>query len=203
MLLKFFGLFGPAAFSLAASTLPRLPINPNNDSIVHSLSLPGFQFRRVEPLVPTSSKKKIQNHLRLRRISTGRPQRSAVALLGQIQRDNGGGSYENVTAVNHYAVEYSVDAIFNGIPMTIVVDSGSADTCMSFLAAYLDILGMAYTLKGIRGSNFTCRNIQNQTISEDACGIGSFFSGNFTDGPIVNEHFTIRYGDGENLEGRK
>ncbi|KAI1762774.1 acid protease [Hypoxylon sp. FL1150] len=183
MLLNFIGLFGLAMLSVAASTVLQLSTLPNDDSVVHSLSLPGFRFRRVEPLVPVPSRKKIQNHLGLKRLNAGRPQRSAVALLGQVQRSNGGGSYENVTAVNHYAVEYSVDAIFNGIPMTIVVDSGSADTW-------------------IRGSNFTCRNIHNETLSEEACGLGLSFTGNFTDGPIENEHFIIKYGDGENVQGQ-
>lgn len=144
MLLNFMNLLGPAVLSLAASTLLRLPTPPNSHSVVHSLSLPGFQFRSVEPLISTHSNKKVQNHFSLSRLGTSKPRRSAVALLGQVQRDNGGGSYENVTAVNHYAVEYSVNATFNGIPMTIVIDSGSADTCMSFSASHLDPFHLAY-----------------------------------------------------------
>ncbi|KAI0182157.1 acid protease [Hypoxylon sp. FL1284] len=177
------GLLGLAALSSAAPALPHLSTHANHHSAVHSLSLPGFQFRRVEPLVSISSSKKVQNHLCLRRLSTGKPRRSAAAVFGQVQRDNDGGRYENVTAVNHYAVEYAVSAIFNGIPMTIVVDSGSADTW-------------------IRGFNFTCRNGLNQTIPSEACGLGPPFTGDFVGGPLEDEHFTIAYGDGENIQGR-
>ncbi|KAI1403268.1 acid protease [Hypoxylon fuscum] len=178
---KLVGLLGLAILSTAMPTRPQNPTLPGNSSsneqgIVYSLTLPGFRFRRVKPLASTPSEKRIQHYLDLKRLphSSNRPQRSARALFGQ--RDNDGGAFENVTSVNRFAVEYAVQAIFNGVPMDLVVDSGSADTW-------------------VRGSNFTCNN-------GELCLLGPSFPGNFSKGPIKNEHFAINYGDGENVQGR-
>ncbi|KAI2611558.1 acid protease [Hypoxylon fragiforme] len=174
--------------------LPQVDSRDEND-VVHSLSLPGFQFRRVKPMVTTTTtdvvekKRKVQNHLSLTRVSRGssagaggRSLRSAAALFGQVQRSKGGTGYENVTSVNYYAVEYSVKLIFNGIPMNVIIDSGSADTW-------------------VRGSSFTCKRSLNGSVPVEDCGLGPSFCGNFTGEPIPNQHFSIEYGDGEEVQG--
>ncbi|KAI1381078.1 acid protease [Hypoxylon crocopeplum] len=187
---RFFGPLGLVTISLAVPAPSQLTSlgrsrSPIPGDIIHSLSLPGFQFRRVKPLTSTPIEKKIQNHLGLRRLSRdgASKSRSATALFGQVQRDNGGNGYENVTSVSYYAVEYAVQATFNGILVDLVVDSGSADTW-------------------IRGSNFTCKGSLNETVSEQLCGLGPSFPGNFTGMPIPDQHFSIGYGDGERVQGR-
>ncbi|KAI0142609.1 acid protease [Hypoxylon sp. NC0597] len=187
MFLKFLNFLGLLTLSLATPVPSRLSnINVTiSEHIVHSLSLPGFRFRRAEKLAPVVSENKVQNYLDLRRLPRSnirKPQRSAAALFGQVQRENGGNGYENVTSVNQYATEYAVRAVFNGIPVDLVVDSGSADTW-------------------VRGSNFTCKGSLNETVSEDLCGLGPPFTGSFTGKPISGQHFAIDYGDGENVQG--
>ncbi|KAI1382743.1 acid protease [Hypoxylon trugodes] len=183
--LSFFGL---AVVSLATplSTKSSGLGNIHHGDIIHSLSLPGFQFRRVKPLTTVATERKIQNHLELRRLPRGdapTSQRSAAALFGQIQRNSGGNGYENVSAVNHYAVEYSVRAFFNKISMDVIIDSGSADTW-------------------VRAPDFICRNNLNKTLPQETCGLGPSFAGNFTGRPIHDQHFTVKYGDGESVQGR-
>ncbi|KAI2468459.1 hypothetical protein F4781DRAFT_432435 [Annulohypoxylon bovei var. microspora] len=164
----------PLGLSLTTPTpaqrLSRLNTHaPISDDIVRSLSVPGFQFRHVRPLISTSVEKKIQRHLDLRHLpldGTRKSQRSAIALISKIQRDIGGHEYENVTSVNHYATEYAVQVVFNGIPMNVVVDSGSADTW-------------------VRGSNFSCKGNLNKTVSTELCGLGPAFPENFTDTFVV------------------
>lgn len=76
---------------------------------------------------------KVQNHVSLRRLPRNaslKPQRSTEALASQVQQDNGGNGYENVTQANRFAVQYSVQVVFNEIPMELLVDSGSPDTRM-------------------------------------------------------------------------
>ncbi|KAI1408187.1 acid protease [Hypoxylon sp. FL1857] len=189
MLLKFLNFLGLAALSQTTpvpSQLTSIDVSIPGD-IVHSLSLPGFRFRRVEPLTSAATEYKVRNHLDLRRLprsNVRKPQRSAAAYFGQVQRDIGGNGYENVTAVNHYAAEYAVQAVFNGVTMNLVVDSGSADTW-------------------VRGSNFSCKRGHglNNTVPEEYCALGPSFAGNFTGKPIPGQHFAIRYGDGENVQG--
>ncbi|KAI0843266.1 acid protease [Hypoxylon sp. FL0890] len=187
MFIKFLNFLELVALSLATPVPSRLTNtnNPTSDDVVHSLTLPGFRFRRVEPFTSAATENKVQNYLDLRRIphsNVRKPQRSAAALFGQVQRDNGGNGYENVTSVNHYAAEYAVQAIFNEIPVNLVIDSGSADTW-------------------IKGSNFSCKGRLNETVPEEYCALGPSFTGNFTGKPIASQHFAIKYGDGENVQG--
>ncbi|KAI1139481.1 acid protease [Hypoxylon sp. FL0543] len=187
MFLKFLSFLGLATLSLATPVPSRVTNTtvPISGDIIDSLSLPGFRFRHVRPLQSADTEKKVQNYLGLRRLprsNVRKPQRSAAALFGQVQRYNGGNGYENVTSVNHYAAEYAVQAVFNGISVNLIIDSGSADTW-------------------IRGPNFSCRGHLNQTVSEESCALGPSFTGNFTGKPIYGQHFAIRYGDGENVQG--
>ncbi|OTB04616.1 hypothetical protein M426DRAFT_11503 [Hypoxylon sp. CI-4A] len=188
---KFGNLLGLVALSIAS------PIDPQTQDLVDTSSLstgdvtylfthPGFQFRRAEPLTSTPIKRAVQNHqalIRLPHHGTRRPRHSAAALFGSVQRDIGGNGYENVTSVNHYALEYALQVVFNGIPMSVVIDSGSADTW-------------------IKSSKFHCKDNANDTIPEKVCRLGPSFPGNFTGGPIRNQHFAIKYGDGESVQGR-
>ncbi|KAI1472086.1 acid protease [Daldinia caldariorum] len=181
-----FSLFLPSLAAPAHSNLPLLNYtqSPESGDLIHSLSLPGFRFRRVKPLTSIPVERKVQNYIDLRRVphDVRKPRRSAAALFGQIQRGSGGTGYENVTAINHYAAEYAVQASLNGRQMELVIDSGSADTW-------------------VVGSNFSCKGIFNETLSDDFCSLGPAFSGNFTGGPLPNLHFAIKYGDGEGVQG--
>ncbi|KAI1803139.1 acid protease [Daldinia bambusicola] len=179
-------LFLPSLAAPAHSHLPLLNYtqSPDSGDLIHSLSLPGFRFRRVKPLTSIRVERKVQNYVDLRRVphDVRKPRRSAAVLFGQIQRGSGGTGYENVTAINHYAAEYAVQASFNGRQMEVVIDSGSADTW-------------------VVGSNFSCKGILNETVSNEFCSLGPAFSGNFTGGPLPNLHFAIKYGDGESVQG--
>ncbi|KAI1641962.1 acid protease [Daldinia loculata] len=189
MTLKPLALLGLLVPSLAAPTLAQLPSlnytqSPTPGDFIHSLSLPGFRFRRAKPLTSIPIDRRVQNYADLRRVphDVRKPRRSAATLFGQVQRSSGGKGYENVTAINHYAAEYAVQATFNGRQMDVVIDSGSADTW-------------------VIGSNFSCKGSLNETVSDDLCALGPAFAGNFTGGPLPNMHFAIKYGDGESVQG--
>ncbi|KAI5864102.1 acid protease [Durotheca rogersii] len=196
--LKFLGLAALAVFPIATPTAPaaRQPparlggCLPVRGGIIESLSLPGFQFRRAEPFRAQPVQRKVQNYVGLKRLSRDRApyaQHSTVSLLRQVQRDNGGAAYQNVTAVDRYAVQYAAEVVFNGVPTTVVVDSGSADTW-------------------IRGPNFACLSpsnpLSNSTLPADACGLGPSPVGNLSVQQIPDQHFVIKYGDGESVKGR-
>ncbi|KAI1341695.1 acid protease [Xylariaceae sp. FL0016] len=174
-----------ASFCLASPLKPRVPLIDHGD-VVHSLSLPGIQFRKAVPFSKAAVKKQVQNHMNIRRVPHHRGvsrHRSATSRIGQVQRDNGGQGYENVTAVNAYAAEYAVEVNFNGVIMDVILDSGSADTWL-------------------RSHDFACRDSLNNTLSGNACSFGPAFFGNFSGKPIPDQHFSIGYGDGEMVQGR-
>ncbi|KAI1099284.1 acid protease [Jackrogersella minutella] len=179
------------ALSLATPAPPHLHTLPDDDvphseDIIHSLSIPGFQFRRVKPLTSIPIEKKVRNYADLRQLprdGVRKPRRSAAALFGQVKRESGGDGYENVTSVNLYATEYAVTAVFDGTAVDVVVDSSSADTW-------------------VRGSDFRCRDGINKTVSTETCGLGPSFAGNFSGGILYNQHISVKYADGENVQGR-
>ncbi|KAI1084343.1 acid protease [Whalleya microplaca] len=179
--MMFFNLFALAGLCLAASP-QRYPYESARGDVVTSLSLPGLEFRTVKPITSTPVERKVQNYLDLKRVphsGTNKPQRSAASLFGQIHR---GGS-ENITVVDHRAIEYAVEATFNGVTMNVIIDTGSADTW-------------------VKRSHFTCKDNMNTTISEEECALGPSFTGNFSGKPITDQHFDISYGDGETVQGR-
>ncbi|KAI0006429.1 acid protease [Xylariaceae sp. FL0662B] len=183
-IMMFFNLFILASICLAAPPL-QIPSEATRDDVIQSLSLPGFQFRQVKPMTSTQDEKKVQNYVNLTRVphnGTDQPRRSAASLFGQVQRDKGGHGYENVTVVNRHALEYAVEATFNGVSMNVIIDSGSADTWL-------------------KRSHFTCKDGLNTTVSVEECAFGPSFTGNFSGKPIANQHFAIQYGDGETIQG--
>ncbi|KAH9893787.1 hypothetical protein F4778DRAFT_784279 [Xylariomycetidae sp. FL2044] len=177
-----------AVLFLACRSLPR-PFPDATDSIVHELSLPGFRFRRPAPFTQRTAEQPLaKGHLELRRLPrqhrTVPPyHRSASSLFAQVQRDNGGHGYENITAVNHYGSDYAVEVLFNGVLMTMAFDIGSADTW-------------------IRGPNFRCMPNLNVTGINGSCQLGPAFPAQFAGNEIPNQHFALKYGNNQNVEGR-
>jgi hypothetical protein len=145
-------------------------------------SIPGFNIRRVKPLTNIKVPRIIQEGQRVKisrepvHSAGGRP--SAAALFAAVRNE---GSFGNASVVDRYATQYSVDALFNGVPMKIVLDTGSSDTW-------------------IRGMNFSCSgpHITSQ------CALGPPYPVlDFSRGMrLQNQHFSIVYGDGEKMAGQ-
>ncbi|KAI0019797.1 acid protease [Xylariomycetidae sp. FL0641] len=174
-----------AAACLAFPLALRTPL-ATRGVVDHSLSLPGIQFRRVATRASAATEPKIQNYLKLSR--QPRPdgtQRhvSVTSRLGGIQRDNGAKGYENITVTNSYATEHAVEATFNGITLKLLLDTGSADTW-------------------VKSGVFVCKTASNESQPGSVCALGPAYGGEFTGAPIDNQHFSIKYADGEAIRGR-
>ncbi|KAJ4387873.1 hypothetical protein N0V93_008476 [Gnomoniopsis smithogilvyi] len=78
--------------------------------------------------------------------------------------------------------EYVASIEFNGVPMEVIVDSGSSDTWLV-------------------QAGFTCVDIDGNLQTEADCFFGPPFNGTFNEGSIADENFNIEYGDGEFLTG--
>ncbi|KAI1493105.1 aspartic peptidase domain-containing protein [Biscogniauxia mediterranea] len=173
-----------AIVCLASPLAPRV-YPATHGEVIHSLSLPGVQFRRASPMTTVPVEKKVQNHFKITQVphqDSVKRHRSVTSLFAQVQRDNGGFGYENITVVNAYAAEYAVELLLNGHSANVIIDSASADTW-------------------VKGANFTCLNTSNHTQGEDPCWFGPPYHGNFSGKPIPDQHFAIKYGDGETIQG--
>ncbi|KAL2265861.1 hypothetical protein VTJ83DRAFT_6961 [Remersonia thermophila] len=109
--------------------------------------------------------------------------RSAAALLGSHQRLAGGFGYQNITSTTAYGTQYSVDAQFNGHPLSLILDTGSSDTWAV-------------------ARSFHCIDYSGQSLPQDICGFGDTYPEPFQYGRTDPEtHLFIQYGDGEIVTG--
>ncbi len=109
--------------------------------------------------------------------------KSAAAILGAHQRLVGGHGYENITTTSAYGTQYAVEALFNGMPMSLLIDTGSSDT---------------WAVQ----RNFHCVDYSGEFLPQETCGFGETYPETFQYGRTDPEtHMFIQYGDGEIVTG--
>ena len=152
---------------------------------------PGISYRVATGTHQWSSSKKIattsQHVQTLRPIDTGRAgkvnPRSAAAVLGVHQRLVGGFGYQNITTTSAYGTQYAVDAHLGGHQVSLIIDTGSADT---------------WAVQ----KNFHCIDYSGVFLPRETCGFGETYLETFQYGFTDPEtHMYIQYGDGEIVTG--
>src|SRR4051812_272265 len=127
---------------LAASTAICLVVDhgktvPKHNVLDDIAPIPGVKFERVTATRPRNPHKAqhpdqhTTNFQRLRGIKNGKGSaRSAAAILGAHQRSSGQvePAYQNITTANEYGMQYALWADIGGVPVELIVDTGSADT---------------------------------------------------------------------------
>lgn len=109
--------------------------------------------------------------------------RSVAAILGANQRRAGGDGYENITSTSAYGTQYAIDALWDGLPLSMLIDTGSSDTW----AAHKD---------------FSCVDYGGQHLPQSACGFGGAYPEAFKYGLTDPEMYMfIQYADGEVVTG--
>lgn len=157
---------------------------------------PGIHYKMPKPMHPRSSSmmnmmtKPSQHVQQLRSVEAARPgmgminTRSAAAVLGAHQRHAGGYGYENVTSTSAYGTQYAVEVLWDGHPVSLILDTGSSDTW----AVHKD---------------FHCVDYSGQFVPQEACAFGAAYpESTFRHGATEPEmHMYIQYGDGEVVTG--
>ncbi|KAK4245087.1 aspartic peptidase domain-containing protein [Corynascus novoguineensis] len=152
---------------------------------------PGISYRVARGTHQWSSSKKIattsQHVQTLRPIDAGRARkvnpRSAAAVLGAHQRLVGGFGYQNITTTSAYGTQYAVDAHLGGHQVSLIIDTGSADT---------------WAVQ----KNFHCIDYSGVFLPRETCGFGETYLETFQYGLTDPEtHMYIQYGDGEIVTG--
>lgn len=148
--------------------------------------LPGFTFSQPSsPSRKSAAEKRAKDRFQVTEHWTplhaykgpGSGHRSATNTLGNAQRKHGGGSgYENITSTSAYGTQYGVDVKFNKQKLTLALDTGSSDT-------------------------WAVSSTSNCTGYFTSCFFGPSYAGGFSNGPILDEHLYIQYGDGEVVQG--
>jgi hypothetical protein len=108
--------------------------------------------------------------------------KSVASILGAHQRQVGGTGYQNITPATTYGTQYALDVTFGGVPLSLLLDTGSSDTW-------------------IVQEGFRCVDYADEDVDEATCGFGPAYPGDFQYGAIPDEHMYIQYGDGEIVYG--
>ncbi|KAK0638966.1 aspartic peptidase domain-containing protein [Cercophora newfieldiana] len=154
---------------------------------VSDLAPPGFSLKYAEATHPRTSTKYSQKGHYVQKIHGlhGRTNgKSAAAVLGSHQRLTGAGfGYQNITSANAYGTQYATEVRFNGHPMYMLVDTGSADT---------------WAVQ----SDFDCVDYAGESVPRVSCQFGPTYPDSFQYGALdPAQHMFIRYGDGEVVAG--
>jgi hypothetical protein len=111
--------------------------------------------------------------------------RSAAAVLGANQRHAGGSGYQNITTASAYGTQYAIEALWDGQPLSMLLDTGCADTW------------------AVQRS-FSCVGEDLEFVKpQTACAFGGgYYPETFGYGPHDPKMLMlIKYGDGEVVSG--
>lgn len=90
--------------------------------------------------------------------------------------------FQNISAVNAFSTQYAIDCSWDGAPVSLIFDTGSADTWVA-------------------GLDLSCQDHAGHTHDRATCGFGGPSVDGFSHGAIDNVHFSLRYGSGETVSG--
>ena len=172
----------------ALAAVPQVAAQPHAKVLKHAP--PGISYKMpkaTHPWLSTKYTKASQNVQKLQAVHAGRSMKSnsksAAAILGAHQRHAGGFGYENITSTSAYGTQYAVEALWDGRPMSLLIDTGSSDTW----AVQKD---------------FHCIDYSGQFLPQETCGFGTAYPETFQYGRTNPEtHMFIQYGDGEVITG--
>ncbi|KOS19150.1 putative aspartic-type endopeptidase [Escovopsis weberi] len=151
-----------------------------------SRSMNGLRFERAKASrvpsrdVPTAR----FSRLRATRGLVGRRHTSTSA-LSRVQRNAPGTvrqSFQNISAVGEASTQYAVQCSWDGAPVWLLLDTGSADTWAA-------------------KSEFRCSDGTGAQHGQSACGFGRPYVDGFSHGEVPDVHFSLRYGSGEYVSG--
>ncbi|KAK1248060.1 hypothetical protein MKX07_000948 [Trichoderma sp. CBMAI-0711] len=153
----------------------------------------GLSFERAKALREPSADRATMHISRLRGIK-GRPgqqgqqqhHRSAVSALSRVRSSSMSSgfkqSFQNVSAVTDASTQYAIQCGWDGVPVWLLVDTGSSDTWAT-------------------QTGFECADLGGDAHSEAACGFSRPLIDGFGGGQIDDLHFFLKYGSGERISG--
>lgn len=140
----------------------------------------GFTFKQASKLssAATVDRPTFQTS-RLRRIRSPVSQRSALSAIGL---RNYGTKDQNISSLGPYSAQYAIDCTWDGVPTSLLFDTGSADT---------------WAVE--RG--FECEDNYGEVHSQMACGFSKPLLEGFSGETLNDVHFKVAYGSGEEASG--
>ena len=168
-----------ALLSMAITALAsRTALSGEGWSLSHGMN--GFSLKQAPKLSSSSSVDSLTFHTsRLKRVKASVDQRSAISTITHRSLKDG---RSNITSLGPYSAQYAVECVWDGVPMSLLFDTGSSDT---------------WAVK----SGFRCEDSSGKVHSQQACGFGQSLVEDFSGETIDNVHFSVAYGSGEQASG--
>jgi hypothetical protein len=108
---------------------------------------------------------------------------NAATAIAAAEKGQPGAGYQNISAIGPYGTQYAVEVTWDGKPIPLIFDTGSADTWAA-------------------SSYFTCVSALGTTeYPQEACRFGPHLIDDFRYGAIPDIHFRLSYGSGERIAG--
>lgn len=150
-----------------------------------STPMNGITFERVKAVSAPTLDKPTALFSRLRNLQGRKRHGSATSALGRALRtapNRTTPSFQNITAVGEFSTQYAVQCGWDGAPVWLLFDTGSADTWAA-------------------QNGFECLDGTGEPQSVGACGFGPSNIETFGEGAIDDLHFFLKYGSGEHVSG--
>ena len=168
--------------ALVASALAARSVRPRSDL---SMPMNGFALEYAPKIAEPVIDHRTLHVSRLKRVKgdiTRRPAISALARANPLGRTGANGAQLNVSTVNGLSTQYAIDCEWDGVPVSLLFDTGSSDTW----AAKRD---------------FECQDDAGKVRDQAVCGFGSQYIEGFGRGRVDDMHFFLKYGSGEEVWG--
>lgn len=152
-----------------------------------SHSTRGVSFRLASAVSQPTHDRPSPLFSRLRRIPSQGAGRQSVAVhllrpnpLHSLDRSltSSNETFQSISAVGDFSTQYAIQCGWDGVPVWLLVDTGSADTWAA-------------------KSDFECRDSAGRRHEQLACVFGNPLIDDFGGGSIDDLHFRLQYGDDE------
>ena len=145
----------------------------------------GFAFKHAAKISEPTRDTPTHRFSRLRGIKSPNNQSSSFSALSRASRDahnTADGPTQNITALTRFSTQYAIDCAWDGVPVSLLFDTGSSDTW------------------AVRGG-FQCEDNIGQVHHPAVCGFGGPYIDGFAHGEVDDIHFYLQYGSGEDVSG--
>jgi hypothetical protein len=147
-----------------------------------SSPMKGVSFQRMKAFREPAADAPAAYYQTLKSVKSRSNTRSAARAFSALAKSGPGGDISNITALTEWSTQYAIEVDWDGQPVDLILDTGSADTWAT-------------------RSDFSCVSRLGTEYPQEACQFGPHAIESFKDGEDPMLHLAVGYGSGEFITG--